>query len=294
MPLNISDVTQSGLTDSLTNALLDNNIAAAFGLNSNSDTLLQFHNRFGTNSVFLPDKKTFIIRTVNYFSVGFKFYPVTSKVLNLFCQSLQSKTPEDLKYFVQEVALPNIKVQMDTQTAGTAFMQGSIAGHIVAPEQRTFTMSFLNTEFSLHEHCFYYWLKETATNQWIYTDNLTPLSCRPFTKVDILISFTSMKTNELLHSIILTECFPTMIESPIVNQKMEGDPIRKITFAFNNMYVSSPFTGKNWPSMLQSNVLEDIFNSYVGGKISNKISLALSGGARKFDASKLGGLTNRL
>lgn len=295
MPLDIANVSQSSISDSITSTLLDNNIAAAFGLNSNNDNLLQFHNRFGTNSVFLPDKKTFIIRTANYFSVGFSFYPITSKVLNLFSLSLMAKKPDELKYFVQEVVLPNIRAPIDNQTVGTGFMQGSIAGHIVAPEARTFTISFLNTEFSLHEHCFYYWLKESTSNHWIYTEPpLTLEQCRPFTKADILISFTSMKSNELLHSIILTECFPTTITAPTINQKMDGEsPCRNITFAFNNIYVSSPFTGNKWTSKLQSNVIADIFNSYIGNAISNKVSLATGGLSNSFSNSAAGGLAAR-
>jgi hypothetical protein len=295
MPLNIANVTNTGITNQLTSTLLDNNIAAAFGLNSNNDNLLQFHNRFGTDSVFLPDKKTFIIRTVNYFSVGFKFYPVTSKVSNLFSLSLMSKTYEDLKYFVQEVTLPNIRVPTEQQVVGTAFMQGSIPGHLVVPETRLFDISFLTTEFSLHEHCFYYWLKETTTNKWIYiAEQLNDYECCPFTKADILISFTSMKTNELLHSIILTDCFPVTIATPTVNQTLVTEnPSRKVTFAFNNIYVSSPFVGTNWTNKLQTNVIEDVFNSYIGNTISNKISQTTGGLSNSFGNSVAGGLAAR-
>lgn len=297
MPLNISNVTQSGALDSIKSTLLDNNIAAAFGLNSNNDNLLQFHNRFGTNSVFLPDKKTFIIRTQNYFSVGFKFLPGNSKVLNLFGQSLLEKTPEDLKYFIQEVNLPNIRSYTREQQIGSGFMEGSIAGHIVIPSSRTFDISFLNTEFSLHEHCFYYWLKETTSNEWIYTvvDGDSEFSnVRPFTKADILISFTSMKTNEQLHSIILTDCFPIEIKSPTINQKMDADsPWRAVTFAFNNIYVSSPFVGSNWQSKLKTNVIEDVFNSYAGNKISNAVTEKVSNTTNSFSNSNIGGIVNR-
>ena len=293
MPLNISDVSSESIGNSLSTTLLDNNIAAAFGLNSSSDNLLQFYNRFGTSSVFLPDKKTFIIRTQNYFSVGFKFLPDTSKVTNLFSQSLMNKTPEDLKYFIQEVNLPNIKAPIDNPTGGTGFMQGSFAGHIVQPDQRIFDITFLATEFSLHDHAFYYWLKETVSNKWIYIDNLAMGQCRPYTKADITIQFTSMKSNEPLHSIVLTECFPIIIEAPKVNQKMEGEPTRKITFAFNNIFVSSTFTGKNWPSKLQSNVIENVFNSFIGNKISDKISLVESKAANAVSNSPAGRVLNR-
>jgi len=293
MPLNISNVSSQSLGDSLSNTLLDNNIATAFGLNSNSDNLQQFYNRFGTSSVFSPDKKTFTIRTLNYFSVGFKFLPVTSKVTNLFSQSLMNKTPDDLKYFIQEVNLPNVKAPIDSPTGGTGFMQGSFAGHIVQPEQRMFDITFLSTEFSLHDHAFYYWLKETTSNKWIYIDNLTMGECRPYTKADIVISFTSMKSNELLYSIVLTECFPIIIDAPKVNQRMEGEPVRKVTFAFNNIYVSSTFTGTNWPSKLQSNVIENVFNSYLGNKISDKINQVASKAANAVSNSPVGTLVNR-
>ena len=123
MPLNTSTVAQLGPVGAIKNSLLDNNIAAAFGLNSNNDNLLQFHNRFGANSVFLPDKKTFIIRTQNYFSVSFEFMPAISKVLNLFSTSLMEKTADDLKYFIQEISLPNIRSSNNSQTS-TGFIEG--------------------------------------------------------------------------------------------------------------------------------------------------------------------------
>lgn len=296
MPINIANVTQAGALDSLKNTLLDNNIAAAFGINSNNDNLLQFHNRFGTNSVFLPDKKTFIIRTQNYFSVAFKFIPGNSKVLNLFSTTLMEKNADALKYFIQEVKLPNIRSFNKESQVGAGFMEGSIAGHLVIPEARTFSISFLNTEFSLHEHCFYYWLKETATNRWIYTDikdDSDMINVKPYSKADILISFTSMKTNELLHSIILTDCFPIQVNTPDINQKMEPNLTREVQFAFNNIYVSSPFVGENWQNKLKTNVIEDVFNSYIGNTISNKVSQATAGLANSFSNSGLGNVVNR-
>jgi hypothetical protein len=294
MPLNISNVTSTGLTNQLTSTLLDNNIAAAFGLNSNNDNVLQFLNRFGTNSVFLPDKKTFIIRTVNNFSVEFKFQPISSKVLKLFSLSLMSKNADDLKYFIQEVTLPNIRVPIEQQVVGTGFMQGSIPGHLVIPEARTFDISLLTTEFSLHEHCFYYWLKETVSNKWIYVAEHNDFDSRPFTKADIKISFTSMKTNELLHSIVLTDCFPVTIAVPTINQTLVTEsPSRKVSFAFNNIFVSSTFTGIDWTSKLQTNVIEDVFNSYVGNTISNKVSQTTGGLSNSFGNSVAGSLAVR-
>lgn len=296
MPLNISKAMENGIGNAISDTLLDNNIAAAFGLNSTNDNLLQFHNRFGSNSVFLPDKKSFVIRTLNYFSVRFKFFPDNSKVLNLLSKSLLSKTADDLKYFIQEVTLPDIKGYAQTNVAEVGFMGGSIPGHILVPTARTFDISFLNTEFSLHEHCFYYWLKETLSNEWIYnnyTSKYNAEECRPFSKADIIISFTSMKTNELLHSIVLTDCFPIEIKTPTIDQKMDPEIKRKVTFAFNNIYVSSPFVGKDWENKLSTSVIEDVFNSYVGNKISNKVTEAISKGVNKFESSTVGNLAAR-
>lgn len=296
MPISIANVTREGLVNSVTSALLDNNIAAAFGLNSSNDNLMQFHNRFGTNSVFLPDKKTFTIRTCNFFSVGFSFLPSNSKVLNLFSMALMNKTPEDLKYFIQEVNLPDFKSYGNNEI-GTNFMISSLAGHLVVPSSRTIDISFLNTEFSLHEHCFYYWLKETTTNRWIYTsikEDIEMHNVRPFTKADILVSFTSQKDNSPLHSIILTDCFPIQIMSSTVNQNMSDKNVsRKVQFAFNNMYVTSPFVGENWEKKLKSNPIEDTFNSFIGNDISNGINTVTGGISNAFSNSGLGNLINR-
>lgn len=301
MPLNISNVSQGGGLKAASDLLLDNNIAAAFGLVSQNDTLAQFHNRFGNNSVFLPDKKTFIIRSQNHFNVNFTFMPQISKVNVLFNKSLMAKNADDLKYFVQEVNLPKLKSKGESTEVMVGFMAGSLAGDIVWPDARNFTIDFLNTEFSLHEHCFYYWLKETVTNIWEYTrldENLavgaTMDFLRPFTKADISINMFSMRDGKPLHSIVLTDCFPIDIESPQINQDMSSPQLkRKVTFAFNNMYVKSVFVGNKWESKLKSNIIEDVFNSYIGNKITNKVSEGISNVSNSFDGSPVGQLAQR-
>jgi hypothetical protein len=81
---------------------------------------------------------------------------------------------------------------------------------------------------------------------------------------------------------------------PTIDQKMEPtSPWRTVTFAFNNIYVSSPFVGKNWQKKLKTNVIEDVFNSYLGNAISDKIGLGISSVSNKFNNGVLGDLAAR-
>ena len=289
MPLQITNLGSSAVASSVKNLVLDNSIAAAFGLTSNNVTPQGFHTRFGTNSILLPDKKSFTIRTMNFFNTLFKFEDPygTSKVISLLSQSLLEKTQDDLQFFIQDIELPAI--QDDSGWAGseigTGFVKGSIPGNIVKPSQRTFEINFLNTEFSLIDHCFYYWLKETMSNEWVYRNY-------PFTKCDIHVQITSTKTSDILNTFVLTNCFPFKIDTPTIDQKMEPEASRLVSFRCDNIYMQSSFDSNDWQSKLKSGLLDDIFNAYAGRKITNFISKTTSKVSSKFGDSVVGKTLN--
>lgn len=281
MPLSLTNITQGSIADSTKGFLLDNKIASAFGMGSETDTFSNFITKFGSNSVFLPENKTFTIRSQNFFTTSIKFFPECSKVCNLLTKALIEKTQDNLKYFIQGVDVPALTVAHDEQEISTGFLGGSIAGHIIKPQNRTFEIKFLNTEFSLMDHVFYFWIKETVNNEWCYplidssNKTLDIAHTAPFTKADITISFTSMKTNEVLHSVVLTNCFPITISMPQVSQDMRNEHfIRTVNFQFDNIYVDSTFVGSTWEDKLKNGLLDDVFNSFIGNKIKNTISIA--------------------
>jgi len=299
MAFSLTNISQGSIADSAKGFLLDNKIAGAFGLGSNNDTFSNFLTKFGTNSVFLPDKKTFSIRTLNFFTTSITFYPHVSKVCNLLAKALMDKVQDDLKFFIQGIDIPAITVAHDEQEVSTGFLAGAIAGHIIKPQSRTFDIKFLNTEFSLIDHVFYFWLKETVNNEWCYplidskNKTLDIEDTAPFTKADITITFTSMKTNEVLHSIVLTNCFPYLISQPQLNQDLKNEAfVRSVSFQFDNIYVDSTFIGSNWEDRLKDGLLDDIFNSYIGNNIKNTINIAENNISNAV-MDKIGFVTNR-
>lgn len=289
MPLQLTNLSSDSIASSVKNLVLDNSIASMFGLTSSNASPQGFHTRFGTNSIFLPDKKSFTIRTLNFFNTLFKFDPPysNSKVISLISQALMEKTQDDLQFFIQDIDLPSL-TDDEGGEYGTGFIKGSFTGGIAKPTNRTFDITFLNTEFSLIDHCFYYWLKETMSNEWIYVNV-------PYTKCDIHIQLISTKTSEVLNTFVLTNCFPYKIASPNIDQTMDTaeSASRVVSFRCDNIYMQSTFDSQDWQSKLKSGMLDDIFNAYAGRKITNFISKTTSKLSTKFGDSVVGKTLNK-
>ena len=275
--MDITNFSSSDIARGATNLIAGTNVAAALGITSNQNNLQQFYNRFGQKSVWKADTLSYKINTSMFFEVEFSFKPAeTSHIPLLLKEALLQASNEDLKYFIQSVEVPAFTVEstelMETEMG---LVNNPIA--ILKPSANTINLSILNTEYPLHEHVFYPWMRETVSHHWVYDE-------RPYTVATMKIKILDSKSSEHLYSYILTGVRPTEIPGPSLSQNAVDQFTRDVTFAFNNMY----FVTNN---KIEGSVLNQLFDSFVGRQVKDKLSVAKGDVNAAF--GKLGSLTTR-
>ena len=158
-------------------------------------------------------------------------------------------TSMNLRYFVQKVTLPNLKIQ-DGEVSETLF--GNLQTHKMAvePDSKTFTMSILNTKVSLIDRIFYPWMREISYPYWSY--NKIPYSTAR-------IEIDMREHNDICYVFLGSR--PTTIHSINPTNMLDTTMERDVVFTFDFMYIKSK--GENIES-----VKDTIMNT--GKSIVNK------------------------
>lgn len=109
-------------------------------------------------------------------------YNSNSSIIKTICEYISVDLDKDFKYYVQNITLPNIKIDTEYISNFTSTEPIGKDGIWVVPENNNISISLLDMAAPLHEYIFYPWLAEVGLSQWMYTT-------MPFTKADICISF---------------------------------------------------------------------------------------------------------
>ena len=109
-------------------------------------------------------------------------YNPNESILNSICTYIGVDLDKDFKYYVQNITLPNIKIDTEYISNFTTTEPIGKDGIWVVPENNNISISLLDMAAPLHEYIFYPWLAEVGLAQWMYNS-------MPFTKADICISF---------------------------------------------------------------------------------------------------------
>jgi len=240
----------------------DNPLASYLGVTSINDNMIQFFNRFGTDSGLQEKVLATVIQKPYYFNCIWTFKPFQSKIEQLFVNSTRERSLEAMKYFIQSIDLPDFEGYLDPGTTSTYYGNVSNTGIYIQPTANTFTVDFLSTEFSLHEHVFYYWLRETTANDWQYRD-------RPFTKCVLRIGFFDSEDKKRMFEYVIKNVYPTSIETLKPSHDGTEKLTRRVTFAFDCMYVQSA-------SKKIKGRLEKAFDEFVVDKIERKITTGVN------------------
>lgn len=128
--------------------------------------------------------------------------------------------------YVQNITLPNMKVEYDTST--TVFGNVPIVKGFASPDNNTITMNILNTKASLHERIFYPWMREVTLPFWSY-------DTQPYTTATITVDYS--KHADLRY--VFVGCRPVTINSLQATQEPSSDIVRQVTFAFDYMFIAS-------------------------------------------------------
>jgi hypothetical protein len=259
--MDITNFNRDSLIKSGTDLLAGTTLASSLGITTTTSNLQQFYNRFGQAAVWKAEQLSYKINTSMFFEVSFNFIPENSTIKSLLKEALVQASEEDIKFFVQSVTIPAFTIDVsDTMftEAGTVINPVDI---VKAGEKGTqeITLSLLNTEYPLHEHVFYPWMREATLNFWAYEK-------RPHTIADITVHILESKTGQRLYSYILAGCYPTTFAAPTLSQEATTTMTRDVTFSFNNMYF---MTNKK----ITGSVLNQLFDKFAGGAIKDKISV---------------------
>ena len=252
--------------------LKDNPLASQLGIKGTNTNMLQFYNRFAENNI-LQDRslstvlaRPYLFETIWSFNTGSQDKSngeiERSNVERLLMATLNESNTESLKYFIQNIIVPEIDTYAPGESVASEFGMSRNPGLFVKPSSNEFTIQFLSTEFSLHESVFYYWLRETTSNVWVYKN-------RPFTKAKLLITFLDSRRKHRMFSYLMTNVFPLNITTLKPSQENEMELTRDVTFAFDNMYVI-PASEK------EQNRLELAFDKYIGDKVGRAMTTGVN------------------
>lgn len=241
-----------------------NPLASQLGIRTTTDNILQFYNRFSENNLLQERPLSTVLAKPYYFTCIWSFVPkeVVSKVEKMLTVSMKESNTESLKYFIQSVDLPDIESYSTVDPIPNEFGMVSNAGIFVKPSSNQFTINFLSTEFSLHEHVFYYWLREATSNEWVYDE-------RPFTKAKLQVTFLDSRTRKHMFSYVLTNVFPASISTLKPSHAGESIVTRPVVFNFDNIYVLPA-------SKLEHGRLEKAFDKFLGDRTGRALSTGIN------------------
>lgn len=152
------------------NALANNSIASALGISQGSISPSTFATKFGAQSLFTASSLPYIIRTNKNFDIIFHWHPKRSQIRSYFANAFSASDTDELNLFVRKVNInPLVNQAMTKADAGARFAAAIPGNGVGSSSQATaFSLDILSTEFSLVNHCFYQWMRETESTYWIY------------------------------------------------------------------------------------------------------------------------------
>ena len=152
------------------NAIGNNSIASALGISSGNMSPSAFATKFGTQSIFTASSLPYVIRTNKNFDVTFHWYPKRSQIRSYFANAFSASDTDELGIFIRRVTMQQLVNNPKRCDEAGGRLGGTIPGVGVgsASPTNSFSMDILSTEFSLVDHCFYQWLRETESPYWIY------------------------------------------------------------------------------------------------------------------------------
>lgn len=135
--------------------------------------------------------------------------------------------PEYLRFLVQAITLPSITQGAAEETVINDF------GHVVfvsklphMPDSNVMSISFLSTEYAVHENLFLKWLAETTSNRYVYPSV-------PFTRATITVTLLDQKGQTPIFEYSFYEAFPQTIATPQLDYASLKDTTRNVSFNFN-------------------------------------------------------------
>ena len=132
-----------------------------------------------------------------------------------------------LGLMAHSVNTPDFSAQGHATESNTlGFMSFPSPGPI-NPSDPLLRISFLSTEFALHENMFVQWLAETTAGEYIYPD-------RPFTKAQVRVNLLNQAGKEVVIRYVFEEVFPVNVQTIKPDQGQTNiSLVREVAFLFD-------------------------------------------------------------
>ena len=154
------------------NALGSNAVTNALGIDFGTIlTPSKFLTKFTPSTVFAYRSLAYEIRSSKNFDVIFHWFPRCSQIRSMFSNAFSAADTDEINLLVRSIRMPTLasEVVQEANQSNIKF-RASFPGLGVNSRGRV-EMTFLNTEFSYVDHCFYQWLCETESPFWLYGPN---------------------------------------------------------------------------------------------------------------------------
>lgn len=126
--------------------------------------------------------------------------------------------------------IPNLTNEGTAISNEFGFM--SLPGISNIPDSNKLTISFLNSEYAIHERLMLQWFKQITSDQYVYAE-------QPFMKATIRIDFFEQLRQKIILSYIFNDCYPQIINTADAKYDSVSDIERPVTFEYNTMHVGA-------------------------------------------------------
>lgn len=155
------------------NALGSNAVTNALGIDFGTIlTPSKFLTKFTPSTVFAYRSLAYEIRNSKNFDVIFHWFPRCSQIRSMFSNAFSAADTNEINLLVRSIRMPNILTNVTYANSENKKFRGAFPGLGVNADG-SLSMTFLNTEFSYVNHCFYQWLSETESPFWLYGPSVT-------------------------------------------------------------------------------------------------------------------------
>lgn len=166
---------------------------------------------------------------------------------------------KDFDFYVREFHLPNIKIGGRLQSldslheAEPGYAKTILQQSLVTPQEQTFGITLIDTEISIIDNFIEPWARLVASPKGYMntTTNQTVKNFMGYPTAEIWVylfpknyDITSDNPDKnAIRKYVLTNCFPSILDSPSLTHQNADYMERRVEFAFDKIFIEDPASG---------------------------------------------------
>lgn len=178
------------------------------------------------------------VSTRNRFHVDFNLHNMGLSPLKNNIEKLEffGSLNRNINSLIKTVNLPNMILSKDKDDDVVITHRGNYktpGETYIIPDEHTFTIEFMDTEYPIMENYFLPWMQDTSQSDWMKSNSILD-SPTPFTRANVIITFFENKEEISAFEYIIEGGYPIFVTSPdLDHSRMEIG--RTVGFEFNRL-----------------------------------------------------------